>query len=628
MASITLGFGPNYLTAANVSPYLLKDRSVRYTKSVNNSWTASFTMRDINGDFLAFMLANGLGDSTGRPIVGQPFWLWEDTTLLFGGMITQITEQAWPADGNLRFFCSCSGWSVVTDHRTVTATYPEQSIAYNVVVDIVNTALAGEGIDITPLNNQLLGLLPQPLTFNPATVTDAFNQIRTLTGEQWWIDETKGLHFRHPENAQNSNVVISDNSHNWIDGSIQVQSSAKQFRNVQYEMTALPVSTTARVESFTAPGGADGLGWWFITKFAITSAPTVTVNGTPQTIYEFGVDAYGQDGWYWTNGVWGVQQGQQIAPTAGSTIVVSYDALANNYSVQENAASIAARSAIEGTSGRWEHIDSGPNLQTGEVADAYALANLSTFGTIPQEVKFDTYLPGLSLGTYLVFALTLHNLFGHWVITDISAVEEPGAVVRGEMGSSAGSTVRYSVKCTNEQNIGGYINWFQGISNAIKNAADLAAGAAAAAAQNSNLQPLSPINPKATFNLIGGPWDSDTDLTTHDIVRVSGQLVVCTAQAKTAPSGGDAEFEIAKSSDNGTTWVTLFGDTKLTIPDGSTDVISFTDFVGAGSPDFTMTVAAGDLLRIDMNLPGNFTSPLMSTTGPSNVTIVLEWSPF
>ncbi len=438
-------------------------------------------MFDETGAMLSAMVANGLGDATGRPLVGQPFWIVETIgvtdTVRFGGFLSEVVEQAEPSSTALNWFCTATSWGGVCDRRVITSSYPTGTIAQNVAFDIIDQAMPLEGIQKHPYVG-LLELLPAPLNFAPSTVTDAFNQLRNFTGEHWWIDEQKYLHFVLIGSGPNSGITISDTSMNWLSGTMKVTRTSEQFRNQQYEKTSSPVGTESRTESFVGTGDLY-TGWAFMVKFGITSAPTITVDGVSQPVFQLSVDDPGQAGWYWIDGGPVVWQGQQIPPAAGSVINVTYDGLSISYVVDDNTSSQADRAAIEGGSGIWANIDQTANLQTADVAHSYGQGLLSSFAQIPVVVEFDTFVEGFDtqIGSYVTFSLALHNLSGTFTITDVSATEVPGLVAPSP---ASGGTMKYTVKLTNQPTIGNNITFFTNVVASIRNAADLASQASAA----------------------------------------------------------------------------------------------------------------------------------------------------
>jgi len=459
----------------DMSAYLARDGSLQWIKSVNQSWTAAFTLNDKAGYLAAH-----------RPVVGQPFHISQDGVVQFSGLISQVTEIAYPSTNTLMFQCQCSSWATILDHRVATASYPQGSIGTTVIDDIITRFCAGDGITL----GHVAGFytLPQDTVFSPTTVTDALNQLRTFSAEQWWIDESKDLHTQLIGLGADSGITISDNDGKWISGSMKVTTTTQNFRNVQYEMTAGPVGTQNTTEISTA----DGIKFFFVTRFPVTAVPVVKVNGVTQTMYQLGIDPYGQAGWYWAPQSYGVQQGQQIPPGAGSIITIIYDSFSLNYVVETNPTSIAARALIEGTSGRWEQIDNTANLGSDAIARYYADGQLSNYAAIPQQVTFDSYLNGFVIGDFITFAVTLHGLSGRYTITDVQAVEVPGLTppAVGKLHSQVQGTVLYTVTVTNQPGIPTVVTFYQNMQAAILNATNLAGQALVTAQSTSTGAPI------------------------------------------------------------------------------------------------------------------------------------------
>lgn len=604
---IQLLFGAQLVNVTDVSQWTLKDGSLQWSKSMNQSWSCQFTLRDTDGLML---------QQIGRPKVGQPFWITETInnvrTIRFSGLITSVLEQAYPSTVALQWECQSKGWSAVSDHRVLTADYVAGDPALNVIQDIVNSTIGQDGITLADVDGFVL--LAKPITFNPSTVTDAFNQLKTLIGECWWIDENKGLHFKAIGAGGNSGLTVADATGNWLNGSMQVTSTSDNYRNVEYEMTAQPVGTVNRTDQFTG----DGHTFFFVTRFPLQAAPTVTINGSSQPVFQEGADPLGQNGWYWILNGYGIMQGQDIPPANGATIVVTYDAISISYTVDQNAGEVTARAAIEGTSGKWEHIDNTATIQTADVAHAYGQGQLKNYAVIPQTLKFDTYDSRFdsSLGKYVTFALTLHDLFGHWTITDVSAAEDPDMASPVPIGD--GGTMKYTVSLTNEMQIGDFIQWFLGFTNAVKNATAIASAAAAQiAAQQAQTPP-----PRSEVHgwYLGAGSDLVLTATFADIpgagginFQNSGNLVNLSIQGDNI-LGQHLEVMVYK---NGTA-ITKSGssDAPLVLTDGSTTVEISTQLnpsplpvVGASNPPLSPLVTA-DIFTIKARYVESPGSPL------------------
>ena len=70
-----------------------------------------------------------------------------------------------------------------------------------------------------------------------------------------------------------------------------VTTTADNYRNVQYELTSQPVATQSRTDTrIIGPVN----GFFQVTDFPIDTTPVITLNGVTQTVYQFGVDAFGK----------------------------------------------------------------------------------------------------------------------------------------------------------------------------------------------------------------------------------------------------------------------------------------------------------------------------------------------
>ena len=124
---------------------------------------------------------------------------------------------------------------------------------------------------------------------------------------------------------------------------------------------------------------------------------------------------------------------------------------------------------------------------------------------------------------------------------------------------------------------------------------------------------------RATFGVgIGAPQPIGDDLTNHFMVRqpnFGGMFIEALANCKTPmPSGVlPLNFDIEKSTDQGSTWHTVFGATKLVIPPNSTLQVHQNVFALAPNN----SVVPGDWLRVNL-LAG-------SNEGSADIEIVIRW---
>lgn len=122
---------------------------------------------------------------------------------------------------------------------------------------------------------------------------------------------------------------------------------------------------------------------------------------------------------------------------------------------------------------------------------------------------------------------------------------------------------------------------------------------------------------KATFGLVRELTVED-DLTNHFIARSQGRFVSLAVNAKVAPAGSAARFEIEKSADEGQTWATIFASPGyIELAAGDTTVQLF-EGAGVFAAGLAGAIAVGDLLRINCTQTG-------SATAGKDIEFVLRW---
>lgn len=360
---------------------------------------------------------NAVLEDRGRgysPTIGNTFVIKDGSTKLFAGHIRSIVEFCHPPTYKKQFRLRVLDYNHICDRRRLTAQYGLGETAGSVVGSIVALGLSGEGIDTT---NVATGpAIDEPIDFRKNTVTEALNKVSAITGKYgapylWYIDWDKKLYFSQFA-SNTAPFSLTDSSNNFFD--FELEQTLDNYRNVQHARTEYEIAPTI-TESFTGNGVLIG----FITSQQISDTPTVTVNSTPKTIGEFGVDHTGKD-FYWIRDGFGIFNQDHATLTGSDTLVVVYTPPATNIVTVEDAAEIAARAAAEGGSGRYEAIDEQRNLTTYEALIAIAEGDLAQHGTIPVRPSFKTRTAGLAPGQRISVNLTRHGINTSYLIEQIN----------------------------------------------------------------------------------------------------------------------------------------------------------------------------------------------------------------
>lgn len=422
-------------------PYLMVGSSI--TKPKRGRATAQFTLFDISQSY--------------RPVIGSPVVLTDGSTT-FVGLIVKIREQRMdPETGVLdyvKYACECSDYGAIFDRRFVWARYPAGSIAKNIILDIFRSKLLEDGFTSTHVDG--FTTIADELVFDGRSVTECFNQISDLTGEDWWLSGTSGkdLYFKALAEAPFAPFPITDTSANWR--RLEVSYDSRSYRNREYLRAGATLQSGTRTETFTA----DGIQWLFPTDFVLTAAPVVLVNGIPQTVYEMNVDPYPASGWFWTRGGGGVQQGTQTPPTVGATVVVQYGSYDSSVVMAEDTAAQAARVAVEGGSGVWESIDEARDVDNLTTAQALAAGILTRHLDMPIEIQYETDDPGLEPGMAQSVTLTANGIdtntspASYYYVTQVASTD---------VGSPFPGTTyfyRHKVTLSSARDQGNWLTWW------------------------------------------------------------------------------------------------------------------------------------------------------------------------
>jgi len=360
---------------------------------------------------------------------------------IFGGLIDSVGE-ALVIDGNqawLRREVECVSFDALADRRLVAAAYPSQSL-YATVADVVSNFMTGDGVTITGVDTD--PVLLQPLRFNYVSAASVFDDLVSITGWAWWIDDTRTLYFQ-PRSAIAAPFVIDGTNARRV----SITQAAETYRNRQLIRAGVD-KTAPRTENFIG----DGTVKTFTLSFPAAEIPSsITVGGSPQTIGVRGVDT-GKD-WYFQAGDPLVTQDDGASAIGvGVTLAVTYR---GQFPILVNAqddAQIAQQAAISNTAGVWESIEDRANLNDDDSALEIAQGLLRRYGQIPRRLRFETDSIGLHPGQLLTATFAPHNVSGSWLIDQVSAVDR------------FGDQLVYSVEALDGESIGGWESFFKALS--------------------------------------------------------------------------------------------------------------------------------------------------------------------
>lgn len=366
------------------------------------------------------------------PRVGHLFRLVDfDGTERFVGSIHNTRKRLVNVQGSKRLVidCQCTGWEQIADRFLVTETYTSQTLGA-IAADLVSTYLAGEGITATGLPT---GPTLDKVVFSyPTRVSDAFDELSRLTGYWWRITGDKNLVFYSPATAVASPLTIDANGLNYR--SLEVEEDRSQYRNKQF-LGNVRTLTASLTDTFKG----DGALRTFPCRYDLNQVPTVTLNGSPQTVGIRDVDT-GKD-WYWSKG------SPELVQDSAGTLLTSSDTLSVTFVgeyMQVRAVTdsdeVTDRAGIEGGTGVYEwYTDDGVGLSTAGAADDFAQSLIDRNAPIPSKVRIQTDHAGNTLpGQYVPITEPALALDGDFFVSEVEFEVLPGTeVVRASVQASS-----------------------------------------------------------------------------------------------------------------------------------------------------------------------------------------------
>lgn len=408
--------------------------AINITSQTIGRATASFDVAVTNGSY--------------APVVGQTVLITELGATLFAGCIDTIVCQRENGTAQMvTFHITALDKASICDRRVVTAaTYLAGADVATVINQIVTSYLNGEGITTQGVpTDGSLGALTSDVPLNYAYVTAVFNQIASLSGSVWWIDQYGVLFFSVLADLPAAPFQLNETTtqgHAAVTRSLSGAGATSGYRNKQYVVTNLNIvpgggagstgggGASGVTETFTFSNGSPGIGSGYnpsnvlVPLFILTALPIATVlslkvNGIDQTFYEITQQA-GQQYlgttdyvWYYTSTNTFAGKGGQnqyataqgvLAIPAGATVVIEYvpGTTTSAAAAQVGTAldPTAPSGATFGTcgSGIFENVLQVQNIASQADLNAIAEAELSKSGGIPTILDVSTNKPGLFVG--------------------------------------------------------------------------------------------------------------------------------------------------------------------------------------------------------------------------------------
>lgn len=303
-------------------------------------------------------------------------------------------------------------YTTKTMNILISRAYQGQTYDY-IIIDILNFYFAG---DITYNNVQTGAGTVAYISFQASRAFDAFGQLATMAGWDWYVDENKDFHW-FPA-SQNTNSIVLTNvgsAPNVARNSVQVQVDGTQMQN---RITFYGGSYQSAPRDEYRIGDGQTKTWQLTYSLATfveylnastlnPETPLVWVNGVAQTVGQDGIDT-GMD-FYMRVGQNYIRQDDSATALAASDVLhVNYTYYVPLIIQQQVDASIAKYGLFEGAI-----TDSSQTNRDTAIAQVSGQLQQNAWPLVYAQV--DTWEPTFASGQSAQFNLPDHGLTNQWM---------------------------------------------------------------------------------------------------------------------------------------------------------------------------------------------------------------------
>lgn len=323
-----------------------------------------------------------------------------------------VSDRGTGENVSLQLVYDCVDHNRICDRRRVAEVYENETLA-DIAADLVTSYLSDDGVTAGAIAT---GPTIDKIPFNYAPVSVALDELSELTGYMWNVGYDKALSiFERSGNA--APFALSDAGLKRYT-TMSVRSSRGEYRNVQYVRAGHGLTDT-QIETFAG----DGQRITFTVGYPIGRVPTVEIDtGSGFVAQTVGIQQLetGKD-WYWNKDRKELVQDEN-GTVLGTTdrLRVTYQGLYPIITRSQSDSEIAARQAIEGGSGLYEHVVDDQNIDKSQIALDKAAGLLRRWATIDQVVEFETRWPGLEAGQLLSIDIAKLGLSGAFLLDSVS----------------------------------------------------------------------------------------------------------------------------------------------------------------------------------------------------------------
>ena len=364
----------------------------------------------------------------------------DGASVIFKGIVDKVNDFE-ETPNQVEYQINCVDFNALADRALVAEAGTNEEVSA-IVKNKILPYMTSDGVTEGTIET---GTTLTKYTFNYKKPSRCLDQLQDITGYNWNIDNDKKLNF-YPKGVISSPFDITDTTRVL---KFKRQKALTQYRNVQY-IRAGKGKTSTQTDAKPTPK-PDGVSRTFFVDYPIAEKPTIKINSTAIDSDDVGIRGSDDDKkYYYKIG------DNYITQDEGETLLESTDLIEITYIGEydilvqaEKDSEIIARATIEGTSGRYEHIQDEKSFTESDEALDYANGLLDKYGEVCDVVDFTTFTNGLGVGQQIHITKTNRNIDSDFLIESIS------------VRAYNQEYLEYSVKCIDGVALGGWENFFK-----------------------------------------------------------------------------------------------------------------------------------------------------------------------
>lgn len=357
--------------------------------------------------------------------------------LTFFGYVATVKEQKPGFQSSLLHTITCCDQHFLADKRVVAASYTNKTCGF-IVQDIVTNILSAEGVSVGQIYDGQtpsiflypsttlypggnVGLIPQA-NFFYCTVAQALDELAKEASSAgvpyyWVIDYNKQIWFVPYTSITNSNT-IDGTTIDQAQNPPYVERQNPAYRNTQYILGGM-AQTVQQTEDRQGDGNTQS---WAM-GYQLASAPTITVNGSGQTV---GLKGTSGSQFYWAQGDATITQDSgQTKLTSSQTLQVVYIGQYPSVIFSQNNAQISYQAGIDFTTGIVEEVETDNTLTSTANGLSEASQLLTRYAAQGTQLTCTTRTTGYAPGQLVTVNLPMHGLYNaQMLITEVSASDQ------------------------------------------------------------------------------------------------------------------------------------------------------------------------------------------------------------